>query len=349
MSSHKQLAIVIPFAKGGLQLKETDKPGKPAPGKILLKIIAAGLNPLDFKMHDLDTLIPSYPAVIGSDYAGVVEDVGEGVTDWKKGDRIMMGSVGGAFQQYAIIENDPFIVRIPDDMSMAAAASIPIAFTTAAIGLFAEGPHGLGLNTSLSWDKPAAGKSAIIISASSSVGQYAIQLLKFLGVTTIVAYASQRHADYLKELGATDFVDRNTVSIAALPNHFFTKFDIVFDAFASYEAMAAGCDLLRNGGGFTTVIPSWDPFPPELAERFAKGSKRVAKIIASYGVDSNTQALGHLVVKNFAELFSKGIVKPNRVEVLPGGLEGVIEGTERHRQGKVSGVKLVALPHGVSE
>lgn len=137
----------------------------------------------------------------------------------------------------------------------------------------------------------------------------AIQLLKFLGFTTVVAYASQRHADYLKELGATDFVDRAKVSLSDLPSHFSAKFDIVFDAFASPEAMATGCDLLLDGGGFTTVIPSWDPFPSELAERFAKGNKRVAKIIASYGVDVNTQALGALVVKEFSELFSKGIIK----------------------------------------
>lgn len=90
MPSEKQLAIVIPSLRGGFHLTEIERPSKPGPGKILLKVIAAGLNPADWKIHDYNVHIPGYPFVPGCDYAGIVEEVGDcnGVGEWKKGDRL---------------------------------------------------------------------------------------------------------------------------------------------------------------------------------------------------------------------------------------------------------------------
>jgi NADPH:quinone reductase-like Zn-dependent oxidoreductase len=67
-------------------IREIDAPG---PGELLVKIISSGLNPLDWKIQESGFIfVKSYPAVIGEEAAGIVESVGEGVTDFKEGDRV---------------------------------------------------------------------------------------------------------------------------------------------------------------------------------------------------------------------------------------------------------------------
>jgi NADPH:quinone reductase-like Zn-dependent oxidoreductase len=63
-------------------------------------------------------------------------------------------------------------IQIPENTSPDEAATFPIAFTTAAVGLFAAAPIGLGLNPNFSWDKPHQGESALVIGAATSVGQF---------------------------------------------------------------------------------------------------------------------------------------------------------------------------------
>ncbi|KIY69894.1 GroES-like protein [Cylindrobasidium torrendii FP15055 ss-10] len=342
MESAKQLAVVIPSLRGGFHLMDIARPSKPGPGKILLKVMVAGLNPADWKIHDYNIHIPGYPFVPGSDFAGTVEEVGEGVVGWQKGDRLMYSSSGGAFQQYA--EIDAGDSQIPDNLSLESAATMPIAFATAVIGLFAGGTSGIGINPTISWDKPCAGQSALVIAGSSCVGQYAIQLLKFSGFTAIVAYASSRHSEFLKSLGATEVIDRNEVSLVDLPTYIKATFDVVFDALSGTDALTAARHLLADGGKCATVQPP-TILTPDLHGLFAKENKKLAGIFALYKSSPESEALGVALRENLGRLVNDGVIKPNRYEVLAGGLKGVIEGTERHRQGKVSGVKLIVLPH----
>ncbi|KIY69892.1 GroES-like protein [Cylindrobasidium torrendii FP15055 ss-10] len=344
-STNKQLALVTPSVGGGLLLQEVEKPGKPGPGKLLLKIVATATNPMDYKMHDYGILVPSFPTILGSDFAGAVEEVGEGVQGWKKGDRLLTANIGGGFQQYTEVDVEAqFPFHVPKTISIEEASTMPIAFATAIIGLYAEGPSGIGLNPTVSWNKPCAGQSAFVISGSSSVGQYAIQLLKFAGFTSIVAYASLRHADLLKSLGATEIIDRNEVALTDLPTHLKPRFNVVFDALSGPDALAAGLQLLADQGKLATVTPP-RMVKPETAELFAKGNKRLGSIYGAYKWNAENEALGNALRENFDRLLDEGVIKPNRYEILPGGLKGLIEGTDRHRQGKVSGVKLIARPH----
>jgi len=83
--TQKALLIKEPHGPWVLDTVEIEKPG---PGLILIKVISASLNPVDWKIQKWNVLIDGYPAVLGSDIAGDVEEVGEGVTDFKKGDRV---------------------------------------------------------------------------------------------------------------------------------------------------------------------------------------------------------------------------------------------------------------------
>ena len=82
-----QKALVIDKKQGNFQLADIAIP-KPGYGEILVKVQAAALNPVDWKIRKYGILIDEYPAVVGSDIAGDVEDVGPGVTGFVKGDRV---------------------------------------------------------------------------------------------------------------------------------------------------------------------------------------------------------------------------------------------------------------------
>lgn len=83
--THK--ALVLPEKFGEFIVADFPREA-PGPGEILIKVQSAALNPVDWKIQKFDVLIDGYPAVLGSDIAGDVEEVGEGVTDFKKGDRV---------------------------------------------------------------------------------------------------------------------------------------------------------------------------------------------------------------------------------------------------------------------
>lgn len=86
MATHKALLLLA--KQGESVVRDTPTP-KPGPGELLVEVKAAGLNPVDWKVnYDYSFLIQSYPAILGSDAAGVVKEIGEGVTGFAAGDRV---------------------------------------------------------------------------------------------------------------------------------------------------------------------------------------------------------------------------------------------------------------------
>ena len=83
----KQKALLLDKKHGDFVLGENDIP-TPGPGDVLIKIKATSLNPVDWKIQKYGIFVEEYPAVLGTDIAGDVEEVGEGVTEFKKGDKV---------------------------------------------------------------------------------------------------------------------------------------------------------------------------------------------------------------------------------------------------------------------
>lgn len=81
----RQKALLLQEKHGPFAVAEKDIP-RPGPGEILVKVEAAGLNPVDWKIQKYDILVDSYPVVLGGDIAGTVVEVGEGVTEFNEGD-----------------------------------------------------------------------------------------------------------------------------------------------------------------------------------------------------------------------------------------------------------------------
>ncbi|KAJ7622899.1 chaperonin 10-like protein [Mycena polygramma] len=349
-----QQAILIqspktPFVVGSTRI--------PAPGKgdVLVKIMSAGLNPANFKQREYDVVFTEYPAVVGNDVAGVIEELGASVEGWKKGDRVFAQTLGGGFQQFTTIPA-AVLIPIPENTTFDEAATFPIAFTTAAVGLFAPAPIGLGLNPTFSWDKPQRGESALVIGGASSVGQFAIQLFKFLGFTRIVAYASKAHFHHLKRLGATECIDRGATPLDSLAAHpsFASPVKVVFDVgFDSSLNVAYDCVL--DGGSIVTAEPH-----SQLDRDLDQKKVTVVHVwgymagpdvtpferddVPGYSATLDHTKFGKLIIENLPPMLAKGIIIANPCEVLPNGVSGILGGMERLEKGSVSGVKLVAHP-----
>lgn len=88
MSTSRALFLKEKFGAFEVGIKAVPTPG---PGEILVKEVAVGMNPIDWKIQAYGAFVSEYPAILGSDAAGEVEAVGEGVTQFKKGDKVYVG------------------------------------------------------------------------------------------------------------------------------------------------------------------------------------------------------------------------------------------------------------------
>lgn len=102
----QQKVLFLQEKQGSCAVSSSDVP-KPSAGELLIKNEAAGLNPVDWKIQAFGLFVKTYPAILGLDAAGTVEAVGEGVTTFKKGDRVLyegfLDNKLATFQQYTVI------------------------------------------------------------------------------------------------------------------------------------------------------------------------------------------------------------------------------------------------------
>ncbi|KAL0953197.1 hypothetical protein HGRIS_004452 [Hohenbuehelia grisea] len=345
-----QKALIIPELGAPYTLIERQVPS-PGPEDVLVKIEAIGLNPSEWKVLDLDMamlaghmqLSKTYPAAVGQDAAGIVVDVGSGVTNFSKGDRVLFH---GWFeddysphQEYALAIADN-VAKIPSSMGFLEASSIPLTLATAALGLSmpysATAIGGLGLKGF--WEDDAQGfykgQSILILGGSSSIGQFAIQITRYLGFSQIITTSSVKHTDFLRKLGATHVIDRHadiakeTKAIVGDAG-FKYIYDCVSDPVSQTEV-----DYLAPGG--TIVVVNLVPDTLKFADD--------RKAIFLWGLPRLFKDAGKAMYSKLPEFLAKGIIKPNRVEKLPGGLQGIHEGVKRLKGGQVSGQKLILVP-----
>ena len=161
----------------------------PGYGEILVRVEAAGLNRADLlQRRGLYPAPPGSPADIpGLEYAGVVEAIGEGVTEWKVGDRVM-GIVGGGAMATHVTVSAREAIPVPSRLSSAEAAAIPEAFLTAYDALFLQA----GLRM---------GESVLIHAVGSGVGTAALQLAREAGALVIGTSRSKEKLDRCKAMG----------------------------------------------------------------------------------------------------------------------------------------------------
>lgn len=193
----------------------------PAADQIVVRNRAVAINPLEWIIQVAGTLTYrwlKYPAVLGSDVAGEVVEVGAAVTRFRVGDRVLGHAVGtdkdantaaeGGFQLYTVLL-ERMAAPIPDALAFEDACVLPLAVSTAACGLFQSDQLALA-HPSAKADP--TGKTLLVWGGSTSVGSNAIQLAVAAGYE-VIATASPRNFDYVKALGAAHVFDYRSPSV----------------------------------------------------------------------------------------------------------------------------------------
>ncbi|KAF9037633.1 chaperonin 10-like protein [Panaeolus papilionaceus] len=338
----KALLLESKFGQFVIGERQVDKPG---PGELLVKVHSVGLNPADWKVQKFGVLIKEYPAVLGADIAGEVEELGEGVTGFQKGDRVFFQGVEfetkwGGYQHYTIALAQ-FVAKIPDGLSYDTAATVPIALATAYGGLYHKSPYGLSIAPPTSPEDLGkyAGEPFVVLGGSSAVGQMAIQLARISGFSPIIATASIHNADDLKELGVTHVLDRKLTDdeLATQVNRIIggQPLKYAFDSIGLPTTLQTGLHLLAEGGTLQSVSP-------HLATQ--EGNKPVTAYGAFLTLDYNQELYTPLYPDLLADWVVSGKIKTNRVEVLPNGLGGIVDGLKKLEANTVSRAKLIAHP-----
>lgn len=194
----------------------------PGPGQIRVRVAAASVNARDWhvmrgeprlaRLLDRTVFGRTAPrvAIRGTDFAGTVDAVGDGVTRWRTGDRVF-GEADAALAEYVVASRD-LVAAVPAGASFHQAAALPLAATTALICLRAG--------------DPTPGARLLINGASGGVGTFAIQLAKTMGLH-VTAVCSARNADLARSLGADSVIDYDVEDFCAAPDRYDMVLDLV--------------------------------------------------------------------------------------------------------------------------
>ncbi|GJE89873.1 zinc-binding alcohol dehydrogenase family protein [Phanerochaete sordida] len=328
---------------------------EPGPGHVLIAVHAAALNPVDWIVAETGRYVSSWPTGLGMDAAGVVERLGEGVVKFGVGDRVMFaGTVAGptivtTFQQFVVMSVD-FVAKVPSNISLDQAATMPCTVATAAFGLYQAKQQPLGgLGLTPVWEEGGRGKYAgepiVIIAGATGVGQHTIQFAKLSGFSPIITTASPHNAAYLKSLGATHVLDR-ALPLSALPARVraITAKPVLYgyDAVSVPETQNALFDAVAPGGQILLVKRTVAVDEAKVVER----GTYVARVFGDVQAPG-MQEIGRTLYAHFTQLVEAGEIKPTRLEVLPDGLAGIPDGLQRLKKG-ISALKFVAHPQETS-
>lgn len=209
--------------------------------EVLIKVEAAGLNPIDWKIRNGagQRLGLALPIFLGGEVAGRIEQIGPQVTDFKIGAKVYGMVKSGGFSEYVVAKADN-IVQMPEGLDFEHAAAIPLCGLTAWQALF-DLAH------------LEKGQCVLITGASGGVGSLAVQLAKFRGAT-VVGMASGKNKEFVMGLGADRFIDYEKEDFAELVH----DMDVVFDTVGG-KVFEQCFPTLRDGGTLVTSVAFPDP------------------------------------------------------------------------------------------
>jgi len=227
-----------------LRCEEIDKP-TPADNEVLIKVRAASINPLDWKLMKGGPFILRVLLGLGKpkikrpgvDVAGQVEAVGRNVTQFKPGDEVF-GTCRGAFAEYAtsvsMLGMKSALVIKPDNLTFEQAASAPVAALTALQGLRDKGRI-----------RPA--QKVLINGAAGGVGTFAVQIAKSFGAN-VTGVCSMRNVDMVRSIGADRVIDYTKEDFTKSEQ----RYDLLFDCVGNHSLSA--CRRVLNPKGILIMV-----------------------------------------------------------------------------------------------
>lgn len=229
---------------------------------VLVKVAYAGLNPADWKMRAgfLSAAFTQLqaPYVLGLDASGTIAALGDKVSDFEIGDRVVTGNnlfqagKPGAYAQYLVVSTKR-ITKLPDNVPLEQAASLPTAGITAWQALFAADKGNLPLgNLNKKVNEAAPKKKVLINGASGGVGSFAVQLAKWAGLDVATTSGTQ-NVDYVTSLGADYAIDYRRQDIQqALKKWAPEGVDLIIDA-VSAGSLTNPLMMLKPGGKLVSI------------------------------------------------------------------------------------------------
>ena len=213
------------------------------PGQILIKLRAAGMNPMDLWLASgaWKPMPATFPMVLGADGAGIVEKLGEGTSRYSGGEHVfgqlMVAPLGsaGTYAEYVAVSEDAPLARVPTGLDDVVAAALPTA-----------GGAGLALVDQL---EPLADKTVLIVGAGGGVGSFATQFAANAG-GNVIANVRADDAERMRGYGAKETIDRRAVALpAAVRQAHPDGVDVVIDLVdADAAGFGAVASLVRPGG-----------------------------------------------------------------------------------------------------
>ena len=300
---------------GGSEAVEINKNAQEpaiAPGKVLVEIYAAGVNPVDWKIREgyLKERAPlQFPATLGGDFSGVVREVAEGVSGFKKGDEVygqagLLNGGSGSFAEFALADITK-IAHKPKRLNYEEAAALPLAAVSAWQGL-------------VDHIKLSRGNKILIHGGAGGIGAFAVQIAKHLGAY-VATTVSADDVSYAKELGADEVIDYGAQRFEDLAR----GYDAVFDtAGVGGETYEKSFRVVKKNG----IICSMTEQPREdLIEQYGVSAMRQS-------TDVTTERLSKL-----AELVDQGIltIEIDKTFSLDQAAEALTYLQTKHSKGKV--------------
>jgi len=260
----------------------------PGPGELLIRVCAAGVNPVDWKIRAgyLKDIRPyTFPLILGWDLSGVVEATGPGVGKFKQGDDVYSrpdSSRDGAYAEYIAVKEAEVAFK-PVSIDHIHASAIPLACLTAWQAIFDTA----GLS---------AGQKILIHAAAGGVGSFAVQLAKWKGAY-VIGTASGRNQSFLRDLGVDEPIDYEKTRFEDLVQ----EVDVVFDTIGG-DTQERSWKVLKKGGFLVSIVA-----PPSAEEAARNGVRQAFVWMAPNGPE----------LTEIAALVDTGILKPIVETVLP--------------------------------
>lgn len=249
MTEKETMKAVQIHAFGGpdvLRFEDVARPD-PKPDQVFVRIRAAGVNPVDWKLREGLLPVP-LPMIMGIDFSGVIESIGKAVTKYHVGDEVFgqVADESGSYAEYSVaVESD--IARKPKELDDITAAALPVAGLTAWQALFD--------NANL-----AAGQKVLVHAAAGGVGGFAVQFAKWKGAR-VIGTASGAHVEHVRELGADEAIDYRQTKFEEVAR----DVDVVLDTVGG-DTQERSWKVLKRGGVLVSTVQ-----PPSSEKASAQG------------------------------------------------------------------------------
>ena len=286
-----------------MELEEVPEP-EPGPGEMLVRIAAAGVNPLEVAIRSGDhprARAMTLPYTCGTDVAGEVEAVGEGVEAFSPGDRVWGRASTGAYAEKGLLPAGS-TGRLPDSMSSAEGAALPIPLLTAWNALVVKG-------------EAAPGDCVLVQGGAGGVGYLAIQLARTLGCRVFTTVSSREKGDFCLAGGAEAAINYREEDVPE------RVMELTSGRGVDVVVENIGCDNLPSDlklnavNGRIVIVGTGTGKGPDVTIPLPAAMGRDARILALSSGNLNPLVPG--ILRRLAPLLESGAIRPHIGRELP--------------------------------